>query len=296
MKIKVPFVYEALIIKKRCRKPSVVSVRDFVDVTIREIPRDQMPVAIRAENEEYRWFDDALWVPSRLNARGELSESVSMTTLIQNTELSTNYRFSCATAEAPFKYFWRYVSESMAKRHGVQTCCLVHDLNEVNYHNKNAVACRAWLDDNRQVMVDQAVNIAKNRVVLDGIVHVKAGEPRYVLHTFGLGNNHAGIGTALLISTYYNNNIGHDRYFSALNYRAACESADAVASQRGDTRSMPVRAHSEIEVLLPEAVRVSPQNEHGEGCDFINAVESGVAAGGPIGGLVAAVAGIAAGA
>jgi hypothetical protein len=115
----------------------------------------------------------------------------------------------------------------------------------------------------------------------------KEVEPRYVVNTFGMGNNHGG--TGMFIEKGYNSNISHTNYFSALNYDKACQYADEIALQRGDTKSIPVRTNcgNTIEVIINEVVNVNPAKDHGDGDEFINSIESGIRAGGVFGGLMA---------
>ena len=64
-----------------------------------------------------------------------------------------------------------------------------------------------------QAIIDTIVEEASRYMIIEGVVHEKIGEPRYVLMTFGLGFNHGG--TSLSMSNYYNRNIGKDRYYIA---------------------------------------------------------------------------------
>jgi hypothetical protein len=43
MKLSVHFIYEALIVKPKCRKPNVVALKDIVDVEIKEIALTSSP-------------------------------------------------------------------------------------------------------------------------------------------------------------------------------------------------------------------------------------------------------------
>lgn len=97
----------------------------------------------------------------------------------------------------------------------------------------------------------------------------ECGEPRYMFNTFGLGHNHGG--TALFIEQHYNSNIPNSHYFSALQREEAVEAATATALRRGDDQYINMIHGCEmIEVLIPEAVKLDPMHEHGDGDPFIN--------------------------
>jgi hypothetical protein len=101
-----------------------------------------------------------------------------------------------------------------------------------------------------------------------------------------MGNNHGG--TGLFVSQHYNENLSKDSYFTALEYTQACEYADKTAKGRGDNKSIPVRpngGHS-IEVMIPAAVKLNPNKDHGEGSELLNSIEDGIAAAGPLGGVI----------
>lgn len=111
----------------------------------------------------------------------------------------------------------------------------------------------------------------KQYLIIDGAIWEQAGEPRYVVHTFGLGHNHGG--TALMVTSHYNDNIPNKNYFSALDGDAAVAYANKVAERRGDTNDVG-KFEKMIEVLIPEAVTIRPLQEHGEGDAFMNKIEA----------------------
>ncbi|MFH1690591.1 MAG: hypothetical protein ABIE42_10215 [Candidatus Eisenbacteria bacterium] len=120
--------------------------------------------------------------------------------------------------------------------------------------------------------------LAWGRTVLfiDGQRWTMAGEPRYVVMTFGLGCNHGlGWGTSLSTDNGYNSNIGHPRYFRCDDYEGAEAAATHIAQSRGDTKALPISKQrpARFDVLIPAAVRLCPAKEHGQGCTFINSVE-----------------------
>lgn len=119
----------------------------------------------------------------------------------------------------------------------------------------------------RAVCIKRYRQEAERYLLIDGAVWKRAGEPRYVINTFGLGHNHGG--TGLFVEEFYNSNIANDRYFSALDGDKAVAEANRIAERREDTESMG-NFEKMIEVLIPEAVSIRPEAEHGEGDPFMN--------------------------
>jgi hypothetical protein len=128
-------------------------------------------------------------------------------------------------------------------------------------------AAMSWYDPLR-VQRRNVRRWARDRLFVDGVLHRRCGEPRYVVLTFGLGGNHGG--TALMDDLSYNSNIGRSRYYPVTRRAGAVAEAERMAMARGDTKSVPIRPHSEFVVLIPEAVRLDPAREHGDGDPFLN--------------------------
>jgi hypothetical protein len=61
MKLSVHFIYEALIVKPKCRKPNVVALKDIVDIEIKEIAINKFPLAFKVGEKELRWVQNKLW-------------------------------------------------------------------------------------------------------------------------------------------------------------------------------------------------------------------------------------------
>jgi len=133
----------------------------------------------------------------------------------------------------------------------------------------------------------EAIRLHAESVILmhhgDGVfgVWIECGEPRYVYNTFGLGHNHGG--TGLFIEQHFNPNIPNTHYFSALERDRAIEAAVDAAMRRGDDQSVEgIRTREEIEVLIPEAVKVNLMQQHGEGDQFINSLNALTEGSGPV--------------
>ena len=131
-------------------------------------------------------------------------------------------------------------------------------------HNYNT--CQDYEEQAAQLREEAA-----RRLVIDGLVWIRCGEPVYEVMTFGLGHNHGG--TALFVETDYNPNISKERYFNALQGDEAVAAMNETARRRGDTKSVG-RYGKMIEVLIPECVKRNPQKEHGEGDPFQNTLNA----------------------
>ena len=286
MKINVPFIYEALIVKPRCRKPSLAIIKDTVEVEIKEVTEDMLPVALKVGESSIRWDGNNLW-NYYYDVSGKNPALVTADLVKQNTE-SGNSRYSHYSATSPFSNFWLHgnIQDTMSARHNVRLHGFQHYIDDSSVIELNDLKFREWIDDNKQAVIDKANEIAKGLLILNNVLLTQVGEPRYVIVTFGLGNNHGG--TGMFIQSHYNSNIANSNYFNALEFDAAIQYADKVATNRGDNDSVPVRPNcgNRIEVLIPEAVKCSPNTEHGAGCDFINKIESSIVKEGPLGGLL----------
>lgn len=95
-------------------------------------------------------------------------------------------------------------------------------------------------------------------------------EPMYLVLRFGVGHNRGG--TGFFVDEFYNSNICHENYFTALQREEAIAHALAVARQRGDTESLKGLSDPtpNIIVHMPEMVRRNPALDHGDGNPFLN--------------------------
>jgi hypothetical protein len=161
MKINVPFIYEALVIKPRCRKPSLIIIRDAIEVNIQEVDAKEFPVAMRVGSEDIRWDGKQLWNFDYHCVHRERDKKVLVSTVKQNTEDGgVNYKYSRSTAEAPFHFFWENLDDCMLKRHNVRLCGMRTRLCDDGVVTKENAVYREWIDDNRDAVIEKAVSIA----------------------------------------------------------------------------------------------------------------------------------------
>jgi len=134
---------------------------------------------------------------------------------------------------------------------------------------------RAWnaSERSKEDMLRSVAAFMDSHLMIDGVIYKQTNEPRYVVMTFGLGHNHGG--TAMMITQHYNSNISKDCYFTALERDKAVAYADKVAKARGDTKNVGTfDSDTTIKVFMPEMVHCDPQREHGDGDPFMNSMEA----------------------
>ncbi len=169
--------------------------------------------------------------------------------------------------------------------HGAAISTEFETVEDMIWNIENGAARDFWLPEatdfteNSVIIDDNSKSIIKilrsnpyANVYFDGKFWRQISEPRYVINTFGLGHNHGG--TGFFIEYSYNPNISNKNYFSALQRDEAIAYGKAVATRRGDTESVEgMGDHDVIEVVMPEMVKVKPNKQHGNGCEFMNMME-----------------------
>lgn len=108
-----------------------------------------------------------------------------------------------------------------------------------------------------------AITNIEDMIVIDDEIWRRSAEPRYQVMTFGMGNNHGG--TALMLDGSGLTQHPLDTcYFPATALSDAIRYAEKVAIGRGDTNYLPIKPHTIINVLIPEAVKTRhPETGHG---------------------------------
>jgi hypothetical protein len=242
MKVTIPYEYTEKIIPKRCRKIRPAKFNSIISVSIHEVSSMDAPIAILEHTKKF-------------SNETNKYEPITIEYRWWNKKLWVLDKLN------------RFVGDTdktqTAKEFTVDPYPMT---NGTQYYT----AYRTKQEQRKSIM-----NWASTILFIDGMRWTLAGEPRYVIMTFGLGHNHAGIGTSLSNDNHYNTNITNTRYFRIDQYQQALETAIKIALNRGDTDSIPyIRNESTaFSILIPESIRLNPHKEHGKGDAFINKIE-----------------------
>lgn len=247
MKVYVLFSYIESVIPPRCRKARLISRNDGkLKLSIKELASDQAPVAIRSKGififkdrkpfeVEYRLWKGQLWTSMNIDGVEPRGRYSGM----------DNWDWPVL----PSKIDIRDTGRDYDSDFSLQTQTFMYE---------EAVA--------------QLRAISKTQLIIDGKYYRPTSEPRYVVMTFGLGANHGG--TSCSMSDFYNSNISHERYFNLLERDQAVALATKIATNRRDTKNLPIVPDGpKWEVLIPEAIKVKPNKQHGKGDPFLNLLD-----------------------
>jgi hypothetical protein len=241
MKITIPYTYTASIIPPRCRKARDVRQQATMTLTIHDVTAHEAPVAIIAH--------DADW-------KIDLGEPTTTVYRWWRNRLWTRYFSHVNTTwETQGEAAFRAEYEEPLYRH-------LWDASGYLSQQEQRNKLRRW---------------TQTILFIEGERWQCSGEPRYVVMTFGLGHNHGlGWGTSLSTATSYNANIPASRYYRIDEYEAAVAAATTVATNRGDTKALPIAQQepTQYEILRPEALRLRPQRQHGAGDPFLRKCEA----------------------
>lgn len=242
MKTTIPYEYTKQVIPKHCRKPRPTTFKSQISVSVNEVTGEQAPIAIR---EHSKRFSDKT---------GEYEPTITEYRWHRNKLwiLHSFSRVSHGTYETQTSQ--QFMSDPYPMTNGLP---YYHAYNP-QQANRNHIM--AW---------------ARDTLLIDGMRWQQIDEPRYVIHTVGLGHNHGHPGTSLSSTNSYNSNISKSRYFRIDQHDLALNTAIAIAQNRGDDLAIPFidESHEEFEILIPEAIRLNPNKEHGDGDPFINKLE-----------------------
>lgn len=270
MKIKVDYSYtQRFLPSKRHRKLRFREMKDTMVIDIKELTVDEFPIAFIVHDmlsvydgaksyddfvdgkSEYKMFAEEI-----RTYKGQLRKPVRITHGAAISTLFENYSYIIKNIE-----HWLRLTE-------------LNDINSFPFtdnsdeFNENSII----VNDNKEEIKKHIRNMTKSYIYCDGKFWSVCGEPRYDITTFGLGHNHGG--TGFFITEFYNENIPAKNYFNALQRGKAIAYGKSVALNRGDTESVDkIGEFCNIEVLMPELVKVKPNEQHGEGNKFLNDME-----------------------
>jgi len=113
-------------------------------------------------------------------------------------------------------------------------------IENLKHCNKN---CSSFFgfneDDTREKMINKAIEDINRYLLIDDELYIKTFKPFYRVYTFGLGNNHAGIGTSLSIcDKAFQYHANEEFIFEVGDREKALNYAIDVAIRRGDTDSI----------------------------------------------------------
>lgn len=235
MKITATFSFIETVIPQGRRKPvEVLQHTGRVDAVIKELRDDEAPVAIVATMPlrdaglqilvPYRWYQGKLWTPVALRSN------------------------------QPYESPW------MKGFYGFEVPPSHLDLTDTSRGNRDRYVGADWDTGNKETTERAVRGALRGLIIVDGVVFRRASEPRYVVMTFGLGRNHGG--TSLMTDDFFNSNLKRSSYFSLLDLEAAKAKATAVATGRGDTKSLPIVVNGPTyQVLIPEAIRIRSKTQ-----------------------------------
>ena len=231
----VPFVYMASVVKPRKRKPEWVAISDIAEINILRVPDvsalspafsfdDEIP----SETSIYS-FAGGLW------SKGQGGCFSAIKTLIDNNY--QGYPYSCPSEDAPFFNCWNSLPQS--RNTWLCDACPAADL-----------MVRSWLGDTKQEVQDLMQGIANSLLIVGDELYYAASEPAYYVMTFGLGRNHGGTS---LTQDVANHPLDDERCFAADDLDNAIQYASKIASDRGDTKNLPMKPDCRI-ICHPGAV------------------------------------------
>lgn len=261
--LRVPFLYEAVIVKPRCRKPVLVAVKDSIEIQIDSKSLSDLPAAFLVGDKEIRWDGEKLWDFYMSTSAKTDPEKVQLSEVIKNTlDNGESYIYSCAGAKAPFKNFWsnlQWSNDKLGSKHGISETHFNSFITDESVLEKSEIQHREWVEDNREKVVELLKSIAGGMISVDGTMYQTASEPRYEIVSFGAGNNYS---VAMFISYGYNPNLAKTCYFNALELEKANESL----LNRSPKKDFEPRTNcgNTIKVLIPEAVKCVPDKDHVE--------------------------------
>lgn len=218
MKIKTWIKYEESFIPPRCRKPRYTEKEDHVEVSLREVTKDDLQLA----------FED-----NSFNGAGKIFYFAKGKTLWRKAAIHD----VCAPgSEEEYGYHTPLEALTWWNENGSRFFRLSLDRH-------------MGRDTSRDSVMKKVRSYMRGYMLVDGELFVKTTVPFYNITTFGLGYNHGSTGLFVCYSTKMDR-----KWFNALQGKEAVAEAKTIAERRGDTDSIPL-FHEMIVVHMPELVK-----------------------------------------
>jgi len=250
MIIKVPFVFQAMVIPKGCQKSREVYVADWLSLEIDDETDIQFAGTVQTEAAHdhektlhlYHGGDQFWHAFSISNGRDTPPTVPGVDEFI-------------AILQSPYENFRVRSLDGTLRAKGL-------NFSELPAADRIKVdgSIREYLCDNREHRIQDVIDAVEPYCFHGGEVFIKAIEPYYCINTFGLGANHGG--TALFVETQSRRSAADSphRAFSLAQKEQAIEQAQTVARHRGDHDSCPIVPHSDVYLRKPDLFTFDPMS------------------------------------
>jgi hypothetical protein len=255
--LNIPFLYEAIVIKARCRKESLITIKDHITVEIKETSLNSLPVAFTVGNHSIHWDGETLFSP----AINDAEQPLNIAEIIKNTQNNgSDYKYSCSSSSAPFKNFWsnfKYSDITLGHKFNIKSCGFDKHITDTDVIEKSDAIYRDWIEDNRKAVIAKINDIVNGFISVDNLIYTTANEPLYEVNSFGAGHNYS---VAMFVSYGYNPNISNKAYFNSLELEQAKLS---FIDRNPNKNASPIPNGGDfINVIIPEAVKYKPLLDH----------------------------------
>lgn len=255
MNLQITYSYERQYLPtNRHRRPRTMVVEATSSFPVRELSEKEFPLAFEVENFRSVYFEKSY----------DNSKSVFK---VFKEEIRTDrhrlykpMRYAAGAAISTEFLSMQEIETNISRR-----------FRKYHYKSDQPLSEKSVICTDTKAETVREIEVAVDKIIFsNGHFWKECQEPMYLVLTFGLGHNRGG--TGFFVDEFYNSNISHKNYFTALQREEAIAYALAVARQRGDTESLKGLSDPtpNIIVHMPEKVRRNPALDHGDGDPFLN--------------------------
>lgn len=230
----VPVVYEAKIIRPRCRNEERVLCGEWVEVHVAEVSDIDAPVALRWTDKyardsvngikETRWYDDRHFEPSAYHASGQDSEHLDMERLERMCLSGVHY------------------ANPLTSGHDWQ----IRECANGKYKPISELEARTVISCERESAIQKAYAKAAETLIVDGMIWTARDEPVYrVARSGGFHDDYVFLD---VVGTESMSDKQQHGVFRADRFDDACEYANGLTANPGNM------IDRRIDVFIPESV------------------------------------------